>query len=292
MSRISYSQLSMFNNCQYQWKLSYIDKIPRPERNIHLIFGSAMHTALQKYLQVMYSESAKAADSLPLPELLKTEMIKEFTSAKEAMQEHLPDALPCTLEEINEFYNHGLAIIDYFKKHRGAYFQKRGYRLLGIELPLEIKLKENLNWVGFLDDVMYDEKLDRVKIIDIKTATKGWNKWMKADFNKTSQLLFYKKFYAEQYKIPIENIDIEFFIVKRTLYENVDFPQRRIQIFAPASGKVSVNKASRALDDFLNFAFDDQGNHRKDAQYIKEGTKKACRFCPFNQTQYCDSGVA
>ena len=42
MTRKSYSQLSLYNNCPHQWKLRYIDKITESESNIHLVFGTAM----------------------------------------------------------------------------------------------------------------------------------------------------------------------------------------------------------------------------------------------------------
>ena len=65
----------------------------------------------------------------------------------------------------------------------------------------------------------------------------------------------YKKFFSKQFGVPIEKVDIEFFIVKRKLYENCDFPQKRVQEFVPASGKVKLSRATRALDEFLRECF-------------------------------------
>ena len=69
--------------------------------------------------------------------------------------------------------------------------------------------------VGYLDIVILDEFTNTLKIYDIKTSTMGWNKWMKKDENKTQQLLLYKQFYSKQYNHPVENIEVEYFIVKR-----------------------------------------------------------------------------
>ena len=113
---------------------------------------------------------------------------------------------------------------------------------------------------------------------------------MKADKNKTQQLLLYKKFYSEQYNHPMDKIDVEYFIVKRKLWENLDFPQKRVQKFVPAHGKPSVNKVINGLNLFLENAFDDKGNHKTDKIFALP-SKKACRFCEFNQTEYCDKGV-
>ena len=59
MGRISYSQLSMYSDCPLRWKLNYVDKLSVSESNIYLIFGTAMHTVLQKYLEIMYHDSVR-----------------------------------------------------------------------------------------------------------------------------------------------------------------------------------------------------------------------------------------
>ena len=83
---------------------------------------------------------------------------------------------------------------------------------------------------------------------------------------------------------------MEYFIVKRKLYENVDWPQKRIQLFVPASGKVSMNKVANRLFKFTGEAFEEDGSHTKN-RLLPTPSKKACRFCEFNQTKYCSDGV-
>ena len=141
-----------------------------------------------------------------------------------------------------------------------------------------------------MDIVLHDIVRDRYKIIDIKTSTMGWNKYMKADKNKTDQLLLYKQFYGAEKDISLDKIDVEYFIVKRKLYEKVDFPQRRVQTFSPASGKPSINKVMNNLNQFINESFID-GEYNNNHTYIKQPSKKNCRFCEFNQTKHCDVGV-
>ena len=75
MGRISYSQISMYNDCPLRWKLNYVDKLRISESNIHLIFGSAMHEVLQTYLNIMYMDSVKNADILDLNKLLRDKLI-------------------------------------------------------------------------------------------------------------------------------------------------------------------------------------------------------------------------
>ena len=286
MARISYSQLSMFSECPHKWKLNYIDKLRVSEPSIHLLFGTAMHEVIQKYLDVMYQYTAKRADMLNLKRTLQEKMIEQFNIDKENYGKE-----PCTKEELKEFFQDGCDILDFFKKRRGDYFSKKGYELIGCEVPVEMGLQKNLTWVGYLDIVMKDTIHDRIKIYDIKTSTMGWNKWMKADDNKTQQLLLYKQFYSKQYNHPIDKIDVEYFIVKRKLYENAKFPQKRVQKFVPASGKVSMNKVAKKLTKFINEAFDEDGTHTKN-ELPPTPSKKACKWCEFKKTEFCDAGVS
>ena len=285
MGRISYSQLSMFSECPLHWKLKYIDDLAMQEPSIHLLFGTAMHEVIQTWLEVMYHDSIKNANKLNLEQRLHDKMYEQFKIDKEFYGKN-----PCTLQEMKEFFNDGVAILDFVKKRRADYFSKRGYKLIGCEVPIEVGLKKNVKMVGYLDIVILDEIHNTLKIYDIKTSTRGWNKWMKKDENKTQQLLLYKQFYSKQYNHPIDKIEVEYFIVKRKLWEEAMFPQKRVQKFSPASGTVSMNKVAKRLDTFLDLAFDGEGN-RISENIIATPSKKACKWCEFRKTKYCSEGI-
>ena len=286
MKKISYSQYSQWAVCPHKWKLNYIDELRTFKGNIHTLFGSAMHDVLQTYLTVMYNDTIKTADALPLASMLLHRM---KTYYKEIVED-LHGEEVSSQEEMQEFYEHGLAIIEWFVKKRGMYFNKKGYELVGIEVPIEYDLPNKIKFVGYIDVLMYDTVRERYKIIDIKTSTMGWNKWAKADKTKTDQLLLYKQFYGKQNEIPLDKIDVEYFIVKRKLYDKVDWPQRRVQTFTPANGTPSINKVTNNIQSFIDECFID-GKYNKEHIYRKEASKKNCRFCEFNQTEYCDAGV-
>ena len=283
--RISYTQVSMFTQCPHRWKTNYVDKISKREGSIHLIFGTAMHEVLQNYFTIMYEHSVKAADAFDSETFLYNRLVETFKKDKETSE-----VFEVTQEEMVEFYNDGLAILDFFKKRRGEYFSKRGYELIGCEVPVDLDLPNNLKWIGYLDLVIKDTVHDVIKIYDIKTSTMGWNKWMKMDKGKTDQLLYYKQFYSKMYNHPIDKIEVEYFIVKRKLYENVDWPQRRVQKFSPASGTVSMNKVARKLSKFINEGFNEDGSHTTNV-LLPTPSKKSCRWCEFNQTEHCKVGV-
>ena len=284
MKKISYSQYSQWAVCPHKWKLNYIDELRTFKGNIHTLFGSAMHDVLQTYLTVMYNDTIKMADSLPLASMLLHRMKKYY---KEIVED-LHGEEVSSQEEMQEFYEHGLAIIEWFVKKRGMYFNKKGYELVGIEVPIDYDLPNKIKFVGYIDVLMYDTVRERYKIIDIKTSTMGWNKWAKADKTKTDQLLLYKQFYGKQNDIPLDKIDVEYFIVKRKLYEKVDFPQRRVQTFTPANGVPSINRVTTELKSFIDECFID-GQHNKLYNYKKIATTKNCRWCEFkDKPDLCD----
>ena len=286
MKRISYSQYNQWVTCPHKWKLNYIDELGEYTDSIHTLFGTSMHEVLQTYLTIMYNDTIKMADALPLDEMLLHRMKTNYTQ----IMERNGGEVFCEQEDMEEFYSHGLAILEWFKKKRNMYFSKKNYELVGIEVPIEYELPNKIKFIGYMDVVLHDTFRDRYKIIDIKTSTMGWNKYAKADKNKTDQLLLYKQFYGAENNISMDKIDVEYFIVKRKLYEKVDFPQRRVQTFQPASGKPSINKLMNNLNQFLDESFIN-GEYNVEHTYIKQPSKKNCRFCEFNQTEHCDVGV-
>ena len=78
MSRISYSQLSMYGDCPLRWKLNYVDKLSVSEPSIHLLFGTAMHEVIQTWLEVMYHDSVKNSNKLNLEQRLHDKMYEHL----------------------------------------------------------------------------------------------------------------------------------------------------------------------------------------------------------------------
>ena len=283
-AKISYSQWSMFEKCPHQWKLSYIDKLAPFTHSIATCFGTAFHETLQEFLTVMYTKSVKEANAIDLHKLLLTNLKQEYSNAIQANGGvHFS-----TPYELTEHLQDGIAILEWFKRKRGGYFSTKNTELVGIEVELAVPASEknpNVFWFGYIDIVVRDTVLNKVKILDIKTSTRGWNKWQKADKLKQAQLVAYKKYFADQFGTPIDNIDVEFFIVKRKLLEESMFPQKRIQIVNPASGSVIRKKIQKSIDSFIEHCFDADGNKRLNQKYLALAGKgaKNCKWCPFKE---------
>jgi len=275
IKQVSYSQYSLWKSCPYQWKLRYVDGIKTSEPSIHTIFGTAMHEALQLYLQCMYNFTIKDADEIDINDLLRRKMKEVYT--KEIVETKKLDLI--SRDDMVEFYQQGEEILDWFKKKRNQYFSKKGWSLVGVEDKLVIPIRGELHFLGYLDVVMKDEISNKIKIIDLKTATMGWNKYQKADDVKSDQILLYKEYYSQQHNVPVENITVEFLIFKRKLYENFDFPQKRVQRHVPANGTPSMNRMRMRFNEFLDACYDKDGTI-KDVTYEKcVGKCKAYTKC-------------
>lgn len=294
---ISYSQMSIFRGCPHRWKLQYKDKIKRFTSSIHTVFGTAIHEVLQHYLDVAYDKSFAVADrEIDMEEFFQEKFIGEYRNQyKKNKDQHFSSA-----EEMREFFDDGMGILNWFKKKRSRYFSKRGWHLVGCEIPLVIapnKMYNNILYAGFLDVVMYHEETKTFKIIDIKTSTRGWRDQDKKNEDKQYQLLLYKQYFSEQYGIPLDKIEIEFFIVKRKVMdwddEKIMSPHQayRVQQFSPPSGKIKLGRAKKAINNFINECFNSNGDI-KDIEYPKSPSKWNCNFCPYKEDkENCGEGI-
>jgi hypothetical protein len=282
---ISYSQYSTYKQCPHKWNLQYAQSRYVPSYSVNMTFGTALHEALQEYLRVMYEESGRAADDWDIESFFQEVFTKEYTKQyKENNNQHFSSA-----EEMREFYNDGVEIINWFKSKRGEYFSKKGWHLVGCEIPLITNVDAHINLIfkGYIDLILYHEATEEFYIYDIKTSTRGWTDKEKKDENKQNQLILYKHYFAKQFGVDVDKINVEFFILKRKIYENSDYPQKRIQIFAPAAGKIKLGKAVKSLEDFIQDCFNDNGSF-KQKDYPKIVSNN-CKYCPFYKDKsLCD----
>ena len=288
MAKVSFSQYQLYSSCPRAYKLRYIDKLGESSANIYTIFGTAIHETIQHFLSVMYGVSKKQAMEIDTDKLLLDWMRKEYIKETEKLTE----GTICSQLELEEFYGDGRRILEWFKKKIDKFYTKTGFELVGIEIPLNAKVKEGVNFIGFVDVVMRDLSDNSIIIIDLKTSTRGWNKYQKADKYKNAQIVLYKKYYSELFNIPLEKIKVEYQIMRRKLYEDAPFPIPYMSKHIPANGKPSVNKVYNEFIGFVNEVFDDEGNFN-DLPFPKvPGDKgKNCRFCEFKARGLCDGKV-
>lgn len=280
---ISYSQYSTYVSCPFKWYLSYAKNLDPHKPSIFTIFGTSIHETIQNYLDILYNKSPEEANSIDIIEYFNDRFRENYSIEYEKLGTHFSSP-----KEMGEFFQDGSNILQWFKTHRESHFSTRKIKLLGIEIPLLYKLNKFLYYKGYIDFVLHDENDDIVYIYDIKTSTRGWKDKEKKDNSKISQLILYKEFFSKQYGIDIDKIEVEYFIVKRKIYESSDYIIPRIQTFVPASGKIKRKKIMEEFGNFIKTCYNEEGKIIE-KEYKKIVGKSSCTYCPFNNDKnLCD----
>ena len=286
--RVSYSQYSTWCSCSHRWKLDYALGLRKFDASINTCFGTAIHVAVQTYIKALYTEGVVVADKLEIYKLFKSEFEKELNKVDADGKK----IVTYTDDEYTEFVYDGEDIIKAFldTSTRIKHFPSNKYELIGVEVPLKTEIKNNLDFVAYLDLVLKDKTGGNIKILDFKTAFNGWNQYQRADQTKLEQLLLYKAVYSKLLNVPLEKIEVEFFILKRRLYENVSFPQSRIQQVKPTQNKPIITKTLNNFIEFINSCFSETGEYKLDGEYFKNpgNGKKNCKYCKHYKTVNCD----
>lgn len=230
----------------------------------------------------MYTIGCHASDELKSKDDFK-KIFKDLLTEKK---------IKYTDDEYTEFVFNGEDIIDEFTKpiNRLKYFPSKKYEFIGVEFPLEVDIKNNTTFVAYLDLILKDKDTGVYKIYDIKTSSMGWNNYMKEDSSKTTQLVLYKAFYSKIFNVPLNMIEVEFFILKRKLYDGVSFPQSRIQRFVPDTSKSLITESINDFIEFVDTCFTAAGEYNTVSDYFKNPgkNKKNCKYCPHCKTEHCD----
>lgn len=287
---ISFSQLYMWNNCPYHWKLNYIDKLSTFTDSIHTLFGTAMHETIQHWLFIMYTQSGSIANKLDLKTYFKNKLKQLYNNTKNTslFQE--------TKKDIPEFFHDATQILNYLQMHRSEYFPLRDWELAGCEIPILQPISDNhknVKIAGYLDIVLHDIINDRYRIIDLKTSTYGWSDADKKDVVKRGQVVLYKYYFSKQYNIPIDSIDVEYLILKRKTPNNIitPYPVAPISCFKPASGKPTINALLKLVDEMATNCFTSTGKRNSLAEYKCICNDVNCRWCEHRTNGHCNQAL-
>lgn len=275
---ISYSSLSTYNKCPKLWELQYLRGEVPFKQNIYTCFGTAMHETIQEWLTVMYHDKVKAANDMNKHQLLYSNMIKAYKQGKaQNGHEHFS-----TQDELTKFWIDGKHILDFLEKKRGAYFSTRNMMLAGVETLLYQEIQPGVVFKGLVDLVFYHPNTDRWTIMDIKTSTSGWRDAQKKNPNLTAQVILYREYFAKQFNIDKDKIDVEFFIVKRRVPAEAEFAsmQKRVQEFRPNAGPRKTKQIITSMNKFIDEVIDENG------EYIDKDYK--CTN-PFGKCEHCSS---
>jgi ATP-dependent helicase/DNAse subunit B len=278
--RVSYSQFSTWYNCRFKFFLDKIKGLGEFEDSVSTSFGTAMHEVIQLYIETLYKKSAKEADGHDLNAIFLAAFDRELAGGEKKAK-----PIEITPEVRKEYIDDAANIIMSFTNvtNRIKYFPSNKYEFISVEDEIIMPIKHEIEFIGYIDLVLKEKSTGRYKIIDIKTSTSGWNHYQTDSKIKQYQILLYKAFFSRKYNIDINMIDVEFFILRRKLWENYSFPQSRIQTFIPKNDQKSIAETLNKFAEFIVECFTPEGTHITDEKiYLKNPGKnyKNCRYCP------------
>ena len=203
---VSYSEVSVWMDCQWRHKIKYIDGILLDGPSEHTEFGHLIHSALEQYMKTK---------TFPNIDELKLKLSESF---KELKKEDLnPVQWADTIEPI--LTETALFLDTEFP----------GWEFVAAEQELnESIVDQKKRFKGYIDGIIKVRKPARKNaknqepgeeeywIIDYKTTSFGWTLEKKIDPKKTMQLAFYKHFWSTKLNIPITKIKCGFLLLKRT----------------------------------------------------------------------------
>ena len=244
-----------------------------PSKNKHISYSSlSTYNKCPKKWELMYLRN-----EVPFTQNIYTCF---GTAMHETLQEYLEVLYHDKVKTANEL-NINQILYDNMIK---AYFSTKTAKLAGIETLLYQQIRPGVVFKGLVDLVFYHPNTDRWTIMDIKTSTRGWNDTYKKNPNLTAQVILYREFFAKQFNIDKDKIDVEFFIVKRRVPAEAEFAtqQRRVQEFSPASGPRKTKQVIESMNKFIAEVLD------KDNNYIDQ--EYSCTS-PFGKCSECSDFV-
>lgn len=277
LKHISFSELNTYNQCAWKHKVYYKDKAIPFESSIFTEFGKAIHSAIEYFHKP--SEKEKSCNdyfSSELKRLFENLPLSNFQSQKKPQSPETTDQLAKNKEQtLDQFHTQGLAILDEYFPTMSKFFGK--YEVISVEEKLyeSFEDKYERNFKGFIDMVIRLED-GTYCILDTKTTSWGWDARKKTDKMTTYQLTYYKNFFSEKHKIPLDNIKTYFILLKRTV------KQDRVEIVEVPCGKIKIKNSLELLrETSMNIERNITLKNRRSCE-PEDGHK-----CPLLRTKWC-----
>ncbi|MHC1565921.1 MAG: RecB family exonuclease [Candidatus Syntropharchaeales archaeon] len=171
----SYSRIATYENCPFQFKLRYIDRIKPGTEGVEAFMGSRVHESLEK----LYRDKSMA----------KTPSLEELLDFyRENWDKNLHDGVVVVRKDysIDNYKEVGARCLE---EYYGRYFPFEQAKTIALEKRIEVPLGEaDLKFVGFIDRL--DRREDGTyEIHDYKTSSTLPNQ---AEIDQDKQLALYQ----------------------------------------------------------------------------------------------------
>ena len=211
---ISYSAISTFRSCPLKYRFRYIDGLPSETVSSSLVFGSAIHSAIEEYFL------AQLAGESPLS---REKMLAAYHSSWQAT-----DMSTVELgknETLDGLTNLAGRMIDTFL---ASSLTRLEGRILGVEETLRGVLLDGMpDLLGIVDLLV--ETDDTLTVIDFKTSRSSWS--LDQAIDSSEQLLLYCDLARRM--VPGKTLRLKFAMLTKTkepVIQQIDLPFHQEQL--------------------------------------------------------------
>jgi len=273
---VSFSEVRCWKECAYRHKLLYIDKLGTDEPSPYLSYGTAVHEAIENFLNTGKMDASIAVT------MIESEWEKHGFESQAFIDNHAayrksqgwkPKPHP-PLVEWKEYAETALSRLPEFLTET---FGK--YEIVSAEEELyEYYADSDIFFKGFIDALIKTSVRgkDVYYVIDWKTAgDKGWFRDKRQDILTWAQNALYKTFWRNKLGLGTKQVRCGFVLLKRGApFENVcEF--------------VNVSVGPKAEEKSMSIL-------RSMVKTVRRGiflkNRNSCLFCEFKNTSNCPGG--
>lgn len=253
---ISFSEVRDWKECSYRHKLKFVQKIELGRPGPLLDFGTAVHSACERFLRTRVMDPAVATD-----------LIREVWDKNKA----LPGFEPSTLAQFTKEANDILADVPKWMEETFP-----GWEFIDAEHYLYEPIEGHPHaFKGFIDGVIKckgPRDKDLTWLIDWKTTSWGWSMDKKSDDMVRAQLVLYKNFWVSKTSSDPKNVRCGFVLLKRAAK-----PGAHCELVTASVGDVTTGRSLKVINNMLHSV--------KKGIAIKN--RGSCNYCDYKDTPHC-----
>lgn len=259
--RFSFSQISMFKNCQRSWYYRYIEKLP-------VVLGPQLKKGSQVHLLLEHFETFKnlKSSNIETSNFSNVEMLNDenFKNFNEFEKQDFLEAFnnPEVFQIVENFSNSELGKIILSRK------SIREFEFMFNEKIEPTFEKESSIFIGYIDRInIFD---GQIELIDYKTG-----KYKEPKFQDFSQLLIYAVYIFQRYNF--KKINLRFVYVEHNLENSItlnynDYEIHKFMLLNDIQNILNLLEISKISNE-----------EKFEISNFKCSVKKLCNWCDFKE---------
>jgi hypothetical protein len=271
---VSFSELRLFNECQWKWLLLKVFGTEIEDRSYQMDFGKAVHSGME----VLYGPGGTAELATQRAFDIYDEALKSLDLSHPSDRTEAHRIREC----IPGFYRDCLLCEDL----QGITTLKSELQLME---PIERADGLSIKFKGFID-IVFIKKLKVKTVIyvaDFKTCQWGWPAKKLQDIEVLAQLLLYKHFFCKMMGADPRNVSLAFILLKKKPKDG-DLTVSVEKIGAgPKATRQALDYLQRTITGMHSYSYEKNFSSCVRSWIDKDTKEERIVSCPFMGTEMC-----